>query len=164
MKPIRLDGRSLTRDRLVEVAYGAQVMLDEGALRNVAHAAAFLAEQVRCHLFAMFLGKSLKRLLGDRQHSAGTARSVINEICTGLDLVGDHAQAAADVGQVRRADDALRVQHLGMREAAFDVGTPQPLIEADAGGVALDQVAHRLAEQRRPGLGFVGERVGGHRR
>ena len=47
MKPIRLDGRSLTRDRLVEVAYGAQVMLDEGALRNVAHAAAFLAEQVR---------------------------------------------------------------------------------------------------------------------
>ena len=43
MKPIRLDGRSLTRDRMVEVAYGAQVMLDEGALRNVAHAAAFLA-------------------------------------------------------------------------------------------------------------------------
>ena len=47
MKPIRLDGRSLTRAKLVEVAYGAQVMLDEGALRNVAHAAAFLAEQVR---------------------------------------------------------------------------------------------------------------------
>jgi histidine ammonia-lyase len=47
MKPIRLDGRSLTRAQLVEVAYGAQVMLDEGALRNVAHAAAFLAEQVR---------------------------------------------------------------------------------------------------------------------
>ena len=33
MKPIRLDGRSLTRVQLVEVAYGAQVMLDEGALR-----------------------------------------------------------------------------------------------------------------------------------
>ncbi len=47
MKPIRLDGRSLTRTQLVEVAYGAQVMLDDGALRNVAHAAAFLAEQVR---------------------------------------------------------------------------------------------------------------------
>jgi len=47
MKPIRLDGRSLTRAQLVEVAYGAQVMLDEGALRNVAHAAAFLAEQAR---------------------------------------------------------------------------------------------------------------------
>jgi histidine ammonia-lyase len=47
VKPIRLDGRSLTRAQLVEVAYGAQVMLDEGALRNVAHAAAFLAEQVR---------------------------------------------------------------------------------------------------------------------
>ena len=47
MKPIRLDGRSLTRAQLVEVAFGAQVMLDDSALRNVAHAAAFLAEQVR---------------------------------------------------------------------------------------------------------------------
>ena len=34
MKPIRLDGRSLTRTQLVEVAYGAQVMLDDAALRR----------------------------------------------------------------------------------------------------------------------------------
>jgi histidine ammonia-lyase len=47
MKPIRLDGHSLTRHQLAEVACGAQVMLDEGALKKVAHAAAFLAEQVR---------------------------------------------------------------------------------------------------------------------
>ena len=29
MKPIRLDGQSLTRDQLVAVAYGASVGLDE---------------------------------------------------------------------------------------------------------------------------------------
>jgi histidine ammonia-lyase len=47
MKPIRLDGCSLTPTQLLEVAYGAQVMLDDAALRKVEHAAAFLAEQVR---------------------------------------------------------------------------------------------------------------------
>ena len=55
----------------------------------------------------------------------------------GLDLVRDLRHAALDVGQVLRADDALRGQHLGMRQAAVDVGAPQALVEADAGGVAL---------------------------
>ena len=49
-----------------------------------------------------------------------------------------------------------------MRQAAVDVGAPQALVEADAGGVALHQLAHRLGEQGRPGLGFVVEGVGGH--
>ncbi|HVI59797.1 MAG TPA: aromatic amino acid lyase [Luteimonas sp.] len=47
MKPILLDGKSLTQRQLAEVAYGAPVGLDEGALRDVARAAGFLAEQVR---------------------------------------------------------------------------------------------------------------------
>lgn len=47
MKPILLDGASLTRDRLVEIAFGASVELDKGALKAVARAADFLAEQVR---------------------------------------------------------------------------------------------------------------------
>jgi two-component system sensor histidine kinase AlgZ len=59
----------------------------------------------------------------------------------------------------RCADDALRGQHLGMRQAAGDVGLPQALVEKHAGGVALDQVAHRLGEQGRPGLGFLVELV-----
>jgi hypothetical protein len=43
-----------------------------------------------------------------------------------LDLLGDLRHAAADVGQVLRADDALTLgQHLGVRQAAFDVGAPQ---------------------------------------
>ena len=67
------------------------------------------------------------------------------------------------VGEVVAADDALRGQHLGMRQAAVDVGPPQALVEADAGGVALHQLAHRFGEQGGPGLGLVGERVVGHR-
>ena len=62
----------------------------------------------------------------------------------------------------RADDDALGGQHLGMRQAAGDVGAPQALVEADAGRVALHQFAHRLGEQRRPGLGFLVEGVGGH--
>ena len=49
-----------------------------------------------------------------------------------------------------------------MRQAAGDVGLPQPLVEADAGGVALHELAHRLGEQRGPGLGLLVELVGGH--
>ena len=78
----------------------------------------------------------------------------------GVDVGADLRQPAPDVGQVGRADDALRGQHLGMRQAAGDVGARQPLIEADAGGVALHQLAHRFAEQRRPAALLVGQRVG----
>ncbi len=80
----------------------------------------------------------------------------------GFDLGRDLRHAALDGGQVRRADHALRGQHLGVREAAFDVGVPQPLVEADAGGVALDEFAHRLVEQGRPGLVLAGQGIVGH--
>jgi hypothetical protein len=60
-----------------------------------------------------------------------------------------------DGGQVGRRDDALRGQHVGMGQRAFDVGLPQALVEKHAGGVALDQVAHGFGEQRRPRFGFL---------
>ncbi len=46
MKPVHLDGRSLTRAQVLAVAYGAPVELDEAQLPVVARAADFLAEQV----------------------------------------------------------------------------------------------------------------------
>jgi hypothetical protein len=49
------------------------------------------------------------------------------------------------------ADDALAASMRGMGQAAGDVGLPQSRSN-DAGGVALHQLAHRLGEQRRPGL------------
>lgn len=47
MQSILLDGRSLTRAQLVAVAHGARVELDAEALRAVARAADFLADQIR---------------------------------------------------------------------------------------------------------------------
>ena len=47
MKPIRLDGRSLTRAQLVAVAHGATVELAAEQLPAVQRAADFLAEQAR---------------------------------------------------------------------------------------------------------------------
>ncbi|MEP6632725.1 MAG: aromatic amino acid ammonia-lyase, partial [Luteimonas sp.] len=44
---VLLDGLSLTRSQLVAVARGADVRLDDGALRKVARAAEFLAKQAR---------------------------------------------------------------------------------------------------------------------
>jgi histidyl-tRNA synthetase len=44
MKPIRLDGQSLTRDQLVAIACGASVGLDPGALKAVARAAGLNVE------------------------------------------------------------------------------------------------------------------------
>ena len=68
MKPIRLDGRSLTRDQLCEVAFGAQVVLDDRALEAVARAADFLAEQVRreepIYGVSTGFGSNADRLLG----------------------------------------------------------------------------------------------------
>jgi len=57
------------------------------------------------------------------------------------------------------ADDFLRRQHLGVRQAALDVRLPKSLVEEDAGGVALHQVAHGLGKQGRPGLGLLIELV-----
>ena len=75
-------------------------------------------------------------------------------------------QVATDVRLYLRDEiDAIsaeltRLQHLRMRQGAGDVGLPQAAIEGDAGRVALDELAHRLGEQRGPGFGLLVELVG----
>jgi hypothetical protein len=73
----------------------------------------------------------------------------------GLDLGQDLRHAAADVRQVAGGDHALALEHRGVRQGARDVRLRQPLVEEDAGGIALHQVAHGLAEEGGPGLGFL---------
>ena len=75
------------------------------------------------------------------------------------DFMANLRQAALDVGQILGADDALRRQHARVRQAAVDIGLPQPLVKVDAGGVALHQLADGFREQRRPGLGLFIELV-----
>lgn len=47
-----------------------------------------LTEQVRGHILAVRIGDLLKRLLSDGQHAARAARAVVQQVRTGLDLVG----------------------------------------------------------------------------
>jgi len=82
MKPVLLDGRSLTRSQLVAVAHGAQVELHADALAAVARAAAFLAEQVRreepIYGVSTGFGSNADKLLGAhplRDELPGTAPS-----------------------------------------------------------------------------------------
>ena len=74
---------------------------------------------------------------------------------TGFDFSANRGHAVLNRLVVGGTDDALVAQHFGVRQAAGDVGQPQPFVKKYAGGVAFDQVAHRLGEQRRPGLAFV---------
>jgi hypothetical protein len=76
-----------------------------------------------------------------------------------LDLFADRREAALDRRQVGRRDHLAVGEHRRMREAAGDVGAPEALVERHARRVALDELARRLREQRRPGLGFFLELV-----
>ncbi len=79
-----------------------------------------------------------------------------------LDFGADGAHSALDGGVIELRDDALGGQHLGVRQAALDVGRGQPLVEEHAGRVALHQLAHGFGEQGGPGFGFLVELIGGH--
>ena len=91
MKPIRLDGRSLSRVQLVEVAHGASVELDAGALENVARAAGFLAGKVErgqpIYGVSTGFGSNADKLLGGDDDSlyAKLQRNLIetHAVCVG---------------------------------------------------------------------------------
>ena len=77
-----------------------------------------------------------------------------------FDLFGDLRQAAPDGREVGRRDDVAVGEHRRVRQAAGDVGAPESMVEADAGRVALDQLARRLREQGRPRFGLLLELIG----
>lgn len=144
MKPIRLDGRSLTRDRMVEVAYGAQVMLDEGALRNVAHAAAFLAEQVRreepIYGVSTGFGSNADKLLGahplrdELPGAKSSGRSLHQElqynlivshaVCVGEPFSADvvRAMLCIRINTLLRGHSGVRVETLQALAAMLNAG------------------------------------------
>jgi histidine ammonia-lyase len=82
MKPVHLDGRSLTRAQVLAVAYGASVELDEAQLPAVARAADFLAEQVRreepIYGVSTGFGSNADRLLGSYRLRSGAGSDAIN--------------------------------------------------------------------------------------
>ena len=71
MKPIHLDGKSLGREQVVAIAYGASVELDAGQLREVQATADFLAGQVLrqepLYGVSTGFGSNADKLLGTRR-------------------------------------------------------------------------------------------------
>lgn len=82
MKPVHLDGRSLTRAQVLAVAYGAPVELDEAQLPAVARAADFLADQVGreepIYGVSTGFGSNADRLLGSYRLRSGAGRDASN--------------------------------------------------------------------------------------
>ena len=135
MKPITLDGRSLSRAQLVAVAHGAGVELDAGALRDVARAAGFLAGKAEqgepIYGVSTGFGSNADKLLGVRRsrpaapgtapaHASLSAELQHNLIVTHAVCVGEPFAP-----EIVRAMLAIRINtlmkgHSGIRPATLE--------------------------------------------
>ena len=172
---VLLDGRSLTRDQLVAVATGAAVRLDPEALRAVARAAHFLAEQVRreepIYGVSTGFGSNADKLLGAhplRDELPGAEPSgrslheelqhnliVTHAVCVGPPLPADvvRAMLCIRINTLLRGHSGIRVQTLERCRAAQR--------RRGAGGAELGSVG-ASATSRRSHLAIV--LLGGGRR
>ncbi len=141
---ILLDGCSLTREQLVAVGQGAQVRLDDGALRAVARAAEFLAEQVRreepIYGVSTGFGSNADKLLGAhplRDELPGAKPSgrslheelqrnliVTHAVCVGEPFAADvvRAMLCIRINTLLRGHSGIRVQTLQALAAMLNAG------------------------------------------
>lgn len=144
MKPIRLDGRSLTRAQLVDVAYGAHVELALDQLPAVARAAEFLAEQVAreepIYGVSTGFGSNADRLLGNhrlRDELPGAVRSretlheelqrnliVTHAVCVGEPFAPEvvRAMLCIRINTLMRGHSGIRVETLQALAAMLNAG------------------------------------------
>jgi histidine ammonia-lyase len=144
MKPILLDGKSLTRDRLVEIAFGASVELDKGALKAVARAADFLAEQVRreepIYGVSTGFGSNADKLLGAhplRDELPGAVKSgrslheelqynliVTHAVCVGEPMAPEivRAMLGIRINTLLKGHSGIRVETLQALAAMLNAG------------------------------------------
>jgi histidine ammonia-lyase len=139
MKPIHLDGRSLTRNQLVAIAYGASVALDSGQLRAVQRAADFLDEQVRqqepIYGVSTGFGSNADKLLGAhrlrRPGAAGDTDAAHESLLDELqhNLVVTHAVCVGEPfpATVVRAMLAIRINTLMQGHSGIRVSTLESL-------------------------------------
>ena len=124
MKPITLDGRSLNRAQVAEIAHGAPVTLDAGQMHAVQRAADFLAEQVGkqepIYGVSTGFGSNADKLLGSRRvrhgmpGAADTDETVLEELQR--NLIVTHAVCVGEpfAPDVVRAMLAIRINTLMM--------------------------------------------------
>lgn len=144
MKPILLDGASLTRDKLVEIAFGASVELDKGALKAVARAADFLAEQVRreepIYGVSTGFGSNADKLLGAhplRDELPGAVKSgrslheelqynliVTHAVCVGEPMAPEivRAMLGIRINTLLKGHSGIRVETLQALAAMLNAG------------------------------------------
>ena len=145
MKPVRLDGRSLTRPQLVAVAHGASVELDEAQLPAVARAAEFLAEQAGreepIYGVSTGFGSNADRLLGNQRLRNGAGVDATNPheslheelqrnlivthaVCVGEPFAPEvvRAMLCIRINTLMRGHSGIRVQTLQALAAMLNAG------------------------------------------
>jgi histidine ammonia-lyase len=141
---VRLDGNSLTRAQLVQVARGASVELDDGALAAVAKAAEFLAAQVQreepIYGVSTGFGSNADKLLGGHPmrdahvDASSPGRSlhvelqhnliVTHAVCVGAPFAADvvRAMLCIRINTLLRGHSGIRVQTLQALAAMLNAG------------------------------------------
>ena len=141
---VKLDGVSLTRNQLVQVAQGARVALDAKALERVAHAAEFLLQQVAkqepIYGISTGFGSNADKLLGGhrlRDALPGATRSgqpphielqrnliVTHAVCVGEPFAPDvvRAMLCIRLNTLLRGHSGIRVQTLQALAAMLNAG------------------------------------------
>jgi len=140
MKPIRLDGQSLTREQVVAVAYGASVELDAKQLEKVQRAADFLAEQVQrqepIYGVSTGFGSNADKLLGAHRvrQPDNSDESVLEElqrnlivthaVCVGEPFGADvvRAMLVIRINTLMRGHSGIRVSTLQAQVAMLNAG------------------------------------------
>lgn len=133
MKPIRLDGSSLTRAQVVAVAHGATVSLDDKQLDQVQRAADFLAEQVRrqepIYGVSTGFGSNADKLLGAHRLRPGQGddETLLDELQR--NLIVTHAVCVGEpfAPEVVRAMMVIRINTLMRGHSGIRVGTLQSM-------------------------------------
>ena len=160
MKPIRLDGQSLTRDQLVEIAYGASVGLDPEALKAVARAADFLADQVSreepIYGVSTGFGSNADKLLGAhplRDALPGAVKSgrslheelqhnliITHAVCVGEPMSAEvvRAMLGIRINTLLRGHSGIRVQTLEALAAMLNAGIVPVVPELGSVGASGD--------------------------
>lgn len=186
MKPILLDGHSLTRDRLVEIAFGASVELDANALKAVARAADFLAEQVRreepIYGVSTGFGSNADKLLGAhplRDELPGAAKSgrslheelqhnliVTHAVCIGQPMAPEvvRAMLGIRINTLLKGHSGIRVETLQALTAMLNAGIVPVVPELGSVGASGDlaPLSHLAIVLLGGGEAFLqGERMSG---
>ena len=144
MKPIRLDGSSLTREQVVAVAYGASVVLDAAQLVKVQRAADFLAEEVRkqepIYGVSTGFGSNADKLLGAhrlRESLPGAQKNdeslldelqrnliITHAVCVGEPFAADvvRAMLVIRINTLMRGHSGIRVSTLQAQADLLNAG------------------------------------------